>query len=153
MFLVPHFLWTSFNEDNQPVSFALFHRGAVCTGTCRWVPWHYSGNGQWLKPLLCAANPGWQRWVNLTFFPCHKYYYPHNVFEHGAPQKGITIPFVLPLKPQTVMLSLTGRSAFIGIGFGDRGDAFDFNVALQDHFKYELLHTESCLGLCSHYKQ
>uniref|UniRef100_A0A914WA63 NECAP PHear domain-containing protein n=2 Tax=Plectus sambesii TaxID=2011161 RepID=A0A914WA63_9BILA len=29
-----------------------------------------------------------------------------------------------------------GRSAFIGLGFADRGDSFDLNVSLQDHFKY-----------------
>nr|XP_040045627.1 LOW QUALITY PROTEIN: adaptin ear-binding coat-associated protein 1-like [Gasterosteus aculeatus aculeatus] len=29
-----------------------------------------------------------------------------------------------------------GRSAFIGGGFGDRGDSFDFNVSPQDHFKW-----------------
>jgi adaptin ear-binding coat-associated protein 1/2 len=28
-----------------------------------------------------------------------------------------------------------GRNAFVGLGFNDRSDAFDLNVALQDHFK------------------
>ena len=35
----------------------------------------------------------------------------------------------------TSLFYIPGRNAFIGIGFADRGDAFDLNVALQDHFK------------------
>ncbi|XP_060073472.1 adaptin ear-binding coat-associated protein 1-like [Ylistrum balloti] len=38
--------------------------------------------------------------------------------------------FVLRIKDEG------GRSAFIGIGFEDRGDSFDLNVSLQDHFKW-----------------
>jgi len=28
-----------------------------------------------------------------------------------------------------------GRTAFIGVGYADRANAFDLNVTLQDHFK------------------
>ncbi|KRY09071.1 Ubiquitin-conjugating enzyme E2 J2, partial [Trichinella patagoniensis] len=31
----------------------------------------------------------------------------------------------------------TGRTAQIGLGFADRGDAFDLTVALRDHFRHE----------------
>jgi len=38
--------------------------------------------------------------------------------------------FVIRIKDES------GRTAYIGIGFVDRSDSFDFNVALQDFFKY-----------------
>jgi adaptin ear-binding coat-associated protein 1/2 len=37
--------------------------------------------------------------------------------------------FVIRLRDES------GRTAFVGIGFTDRSDSFDLNVAVQDHFK------------------
>ena len=44
--------------------------------------------------------------------------------------------YLLLLIGLCVYLLLTGRCAFIGIGFRDRADSFDLLVSIQDHFKY-----------------
>lgn len=43
----------------------------------------------------------------------------------------------------------TGKHAFIGLGFTERNEAFDFNVALSDHEKYVKRETEKDAGEAS----
>lgn len=40
----------------------------------------------------------------------------------------------------------TGKHAFIGLGFAERNEAFDFNVALSDHDKYVKREGEKDVG-------
>mmetsp|Transcript_18487 Transcript_18487/g.32109 ORF Transcript_18487/g.32109 Transcript_18487/m.32109 type:complete len:244 (-) Transcript_18487:11-742(-) len=56
------------------------------------------------------------------------------------PVKDSSRYFVLRIENQ-------GRHAFIGLGFAERNEAFDFNVALQDHKKYLKNKEESAKAL------
>jgi hypothetical protein len=38
-----------------------------------------------------------------------------------------------------LLLLLVGRHAFVGMGFTERNDAFDFHTTILDHLKYVLL--------------
>lgn len=45
----------------------------------------------------------------------------------------------------------SGNHAFVGIGFTERTDAFDFNVALSDHFKHEKTKQEAAASAAEPY--
>ena len=36
----------------------------------------------------------------------------------------------------SLLLLISGRHAFVGMGFTERNDAFDFNTTILDHLKY-----------------
>uniref|UniRef100_A0A1I8H0T9 DUF1681 domain-containing protein n=1 Tax=Macrostomum lignano TaxID=282301 RepID=A0A1I8H0T9_9PLAT len=87
----------------------------------------------WSGRLRVVAN-GSQLWVRLEdktsgvlFARCPVDAHPGLAIEPVADSSRY---FVLRIRDDS------GRSAFVGIGFDDRSDAFDFNVAVQDHFKW-----------------
>ncbi|OCT71049.1 hypothetical protein XELAEV_18037958mg [Xenopus laevis] len=65
----------------------------------------------------------------------HVYRIPPRASNRGYSVVDSSRYFVICIEDGTGSVT-PGRRAFIGVGFADRGDAFDFNVALQDHFKW-----------------
>uniref|UniRef100_A0A8B9EV75 NECAP endocytosis associated 2 n=1 Tax=Anser cygnoides TaxID=8845 RepID=A0A8B9EV75_ANSCY len=98
------------------------------------VPRHRRGERDGLQQIFRHPHRGRERWWQFPFLgegrkkssSCRK-----------LGPAVVAVPFSAPAGGGDGHGGVwNGRRAFIGVGFVDRGDAFDFNVALQDHFKW-----------------
>ena len=140
-------------------------RWAVCGVSCGQFPWHCSRARLRLKSILFAATARPFRLLLsppsfYLFFHCHSSpslstpvfisFSPPppppllSLNSHLCSSLPLIFSFLClsallkhsPLLSHTFLFAHSaGQNAFVGLGFEDRGDAFDFNVSLQDHFK------------------
>ena len=79
----------------------------------------------------------------MLFMPKFIEFYPHVSFYYNSAQIYSLLIYTFFCTRNCREPICPGRSAYIGLGFGDRSDSFDLNVALQDHFKWIKVEAEA----------
>ena len=132
---------TTYHAPPPPSSHTYPRRTTVCAVPVQRPERQLGGAGHRLESLLCAQarGPG-DRWVEGAVGGSGG---SASILPHTRPHLDLTSHSLLSC-PDRTHLTLTsvifgdppaGRHAFVGMGFLERSDAFDFNVALQDHVK------------------
>lgn len=108
----------------------------------------------WLKPFLSLLISSFVHLICRQLFRCCHWIcqrqlkifrhsrrrwqrYVYILFEIHSTNTIICFQLLMTCFAFDCLVSMrTGRQAHLGLGFGDRSDSFDLNVALQDHYKW-----------------